>query len=137
MKNIFLTGNLHIGKSSAINTFLNSFQGTIGGFNTFRVTQDGKVIGFSMKDINVSEVHISAYIAKQTEKGSWIPVLDTFNDIGVDILKKALADKVDIIIMDELGFFEENAHPFQRAVYECLSSEIPVLGVIKKVPYKL
>ncbi|MCQ1528860.1 nucleoside-triphosphatase [Lutispora saccharofermentans] len=133
MKNIFLTGSIHIGKTTALNAYLSSFRGTVGGFSTFRMTHDDKVIGFSMKPLNARGTVMPAYIARQDEKGNWIPMPDTFNDMGVHILKKALEDKVDLIIMDELGFFEEHAYPFQKAVFECLDSHIPVLGVIKTV----
>ena len=132
MENIFLTGPVQIGKTTALNAFLNNFHGTIGGFKTFPVVQSNEKIGFSMKAINLSDSAMTAFISKKNEEGNWMPVLETFDDLGVKILKKALEDKVDLIIMDELGFLEENAHLFQKAVYECLDSEMPVLGVIKK-----
>lgn len=132
MKNIFLTGAIHIGKTTALNSFLNSFHGTIGGFKTFPVVQNNEKIGFSMKAINPSDGTMPAFIAKKNEENNWAAILGTFDDLGVHILKKALDNRVDLIIMDELGFFEENAYLFQKAVYECLDSKIPVLGVIKK-----
>lgn len=132
MKNIFLTGPIQIGKTTALNAFLSNFHGTIGGFKTSPVMQNNEKVGFSMKAIYPSDAAIDAFIAKKDEENNWMTVLETFDDLGVHILKKALKDKVALIIMDELGFFEEKAYLFQKTVYECLDSEIPVLGVIKK-----
>ena len=36
-----------------------------------------------------------------------------------------------VVLMDELGFMESNAHAFRRAVLETLDGEVPVLAAVK------
>ena len=56
--------------------------------------------------------------------------MDSF-DVGiVSILEKSLRDK-DIIILDELGFFENDSEKFKRKIYELLDSNKVILGTIK------
>ena len=47
---------------------------------------------------------------------------------GVALLEQA---GPPLILMDELGFMENEAHVFQQKVLEILDGNIPVLGVIK------
>jgi len=39
--------------------------------------------------------------------------------------------KHNIIVMDELGFFESKAFVFQRAVMQHIYGDVPILGAIK------
>jgi len=132
VKNIFLTGDIQVGKSTIINRITGDFQINVGGFKTQRHYEQNQLCGFymeSMNDYSQAEEHpLIGYCKNQR----WIAVPDTFDNFGVIILQRCLEQKPDLIIMDELGFFENKACRFQKIVQDCLSSEIPVLGVLKK-----
>lgn len=122
---IFLTGEKQIGKSTVINECLrilgirNPFV-SVGGFKT---VMDGNDI--VMHSINVSP-EISGLVGRRYESG--FP--DAFNTIGCEILSKSHGK--DILIMDELGWMEENAEAFNSAVESAITSNSNVLGVLRK-----
>lgn len=125
-----------MGKSTIIDRVLYSLNIKTGGFKTFRHYTDGEHDGFIMEDLNdekASSVH-RQFIAQKGDKDCWRILPETFESFGVDVLKKSLALDIDLIIMDELGFFESNAVNFQKQVFQCLSASRPVLGVIKMRP---
>ncbi|HHX51791.1 MAG TPA: hypothetical protein GX711_10170 [Clostridia bacterium] len=134
MKNIFLTGNKQVGKSTLINRVLEDFPIIIHGFRTLPHYDQEMVTGFLMESLRPSITYRNKpYIGRQLEDGRWISVPRTFEEFGTGILLDCIESKPDLILMDELGFFETHAPLFQETVLKCLSSTLPVLGVIKAV----
>ncbi|NLZ27767.1 MAG: hypothetical protein GX887_02225 [Firmicutes bacterium] len=132
--NIFLTGDIRVGKSVLIDRVVDDLYIKAGGFKTLRHYSAGKHDGFVMEDLNEEKVSPvrRLFIAEKGEKDRWKGVPETFEGFGVDILRKSLSSDIDLIIMDELGYFESGAMNFQQQVFKCLSASLPVLGVIKK-----
>ena len=52
---------------------------------------------------------------------------EVFDGLGVELLR---AQPGSLILMDELGFLEQDAAAFRREVLRCLDGSIPVLAVI-------
>ena len=132
--NFFITGNLHVGKSTLINWILDNCSfSDIAGFRTSRYYNNKKLEGFYIEDIrNKSENPKDKFIGRCINKDNWVSIPSTFDDYGVEILKGALEINPRLIVMDELGFFENEADEFQEMVLRVLDSEIPVLGVLKQ-----
>ncbi len=132
--NFFITGDLHVGKSTLINRILDDFSfSDIAGFRTSRYYRDKKLEGFYIEDIRSEyENPKDKFIGRCINKDNWISIPSTFDDYGVEILKRSLEMNPRLIIMDELGFFENEADIFQKMVLRVLDSEIPVLGVLKQ-----
>jgi len=133
MKNIFLTGEIKVGKSTLLNKALQSQNINVLGFKTLPVLENDILTGFTMQSLKTGDTYQDPYIGKQLPSGAWTAVPETFERYGVNILKAALAAEPDLILMDELGFFESQAREFQKLVHQCLASSIPVLGVIKPI----
>jgi len=116
MKNIFLTGDIQVGKSTILNSFLLNFKGSIGGFKTEPIFLDkGKT--FILKSLNHfnGKIEGNHYICKFSDAaGRLLPQVETFEGLGVSILKECLEKNPDVIIMDELGIFESHALNFQK-----------------------
>jgi nucleoside-triphosphatase THEP1 len=55
-----------------------------------------------------------------------------FDVHGTEILGNS--GRLDVIVMDELGFLESESALFQQAVLRRLSGEVPILGVIQPAP---
>ena len=54
---------------------------------------------------------------------------EVFDTYGTQLIHSA--SKKELIIMDEIGFIEEKAEQFQKAVLSAFDSNIPVLAAIK------
>lgn len=128
MKNIFLTGKKRIGKSTLIQHILDRLNLPVGGYITERIIEDNKRSYIIKSLYDHSESYPIANI-DDTDCSREI-FLDSF-DIGiVSILEKSLKNR-DIIILDELGFFENDSEKFKHKIYELLDSDKIILGVIK------
>ncbi|NLM43911.1 MAG: hypothetical protein GX201_07875 [Clostridiales bacterium] len=133
-KNIFITGNIKVGKSTLLQNVIGELQGTIAGFKTLPIMKDELRLGFIIApwEYNEEKLH-GRYIAKHLSDGNWIIFPKVFDTFGVKILYESLNKNPSLIIMDELGFFESHSFAFQKRVHLCLDSPITVLGVIKPV----
>ncbi|WP_411681363.1 nucleoside-triphosphatase [Clostridium thailandense] len=133
IKNIFLTGQIRIGKSTLLNHTLEKINGKIDGFRTLRYYEENELKGFYMKGLcEQNQSKELAFIGHCLGENQLRAVSKTFDTYGVEILNNCLNKKVDLIVMDELGFLERNAKLFQNKVWEALDSNIPVFGVLKQ-----
>lgn len=142
--NILLTGEVQTGKSTIIRRVTEKHpEWKIGGFVTlkmpgsFQVPEnwpedqifrpDAVCICRAGKPLFSSDLGI---VGDCGEYGFPKSFPDIFDSIG-----KRLAEDTagyDLMIMDELGFLENEAELFQGAVFRTLEADVPVLGVLKK-----
>lgn len=121
VKHIFLTGLRGVGKSTLLQQILQEFSGKVGGFQT--LWQNEKLYlmpwgtgGFSPEN----------QVAGRFDHARWRDS-KAFDAIAPTLFQ----EKCDLVVMDEVGFFEGNSPVFQQAILDCLDGEIPVFGVIK------
>lgn len=57
--------------------------------------------------------------------------MDIFNVIANDVLLKSLYNR-DLVVLDELGFMEENVSLFKDTIFKILNSDKPVIGVLRE-----
>lgn len=127
-KNIFIEGDIKSGKSFILNNVLKRLNIKFGGFKTLPLYYEGKKIGFKLIDLmNYNEEIVALY----NFDGNLIVNSYVFDDFGVKALENGLKN-YDLIVMDELGFFEDNSEKFKEKVFEVLKSEKNVIAVIKK-----
>ncbi len=137
MENLFLTGEVNIGKTTVLNAIkkkLNISENMIGGFLTKAFLEHNRVRGFYIDPINYNlkmPEFKKRIIGYTHDYINWTGVTDTFENFGVEILNYCLKSPFELIIMDELGFFESKAYIFQRKVHEIIESRKKVLGIIK------
>lgn len=132
--NFFLTGDLHVGKTTLVNRIVKNLPLTsVSGFQTSRYYKGDKLEGFYIEkfkeDTNEME---KQFIGKCINQNCWVSIPSTFDHYGVNIINNALKDSTELIIMDELGFFENEAVHFHQKVFMALDSDVPVLGVLKQ-----
>ena len=125
-KHIFLTGDIQIGKSTAITKAVDMLGITPAGFRTkgTNYTADGSsdVILYPAEK-TLETGHRAAHRSK-----TGITVFpEIFNTFGPIFLKRP----AELILMDELGYMESSAAEFRKAVFETLDGETPVLGAIR------
>ena len=54
---------------------------------------------------------------------------EVFDTLGAAYIRAGKPD--GILVMDEIGFFEQDAERFQSAVFDALDGDIPVLAAVK------
>lgn len=124
---IFLTGEIQVGKSFLINRVIADLGICPSGFRTLGDVFDAD--GSSAVRIYDAELHVPAENTIVAVRGpkcrQGFP--EVFDTIGTALLK----NPGELVLMDELGFFENDALQFQAAVLSILATDIPVLGVVK------
>ena len=131
---IFLTGDIQSGKSTIISKVYKHFQGVIGGFSTYfvgeRTSAEKKLYMSDM--MNISDIsERNTQVVTFFTRGIAQPVPEAFDRFGGEILRKARIS-AGLIIMDECGRLEKDAHVFQQEVLQTLDGNIPVIGVVRK-----
>ena len=137
INNILLTGEIKVGKSTIINSVIEHYyyDKKVSGFKTLPLYEEDIVKGYYIedqleKDSKKDKENIVGVLSEQN-KGC-IGIVKTFENRGVEILQNALKSNTDLILLDELGFFESKAEKFKQTVIEVIESENRVIGVLKK-----
>ena len=132
--NVFLTGDKNSGKSTIIDDFLSKYQGAVTGIRTIREKTDlDSFFGIYIFDVNDKnkKFDVKNRVGECKPDKSLTCFCDKLATLTLSYLKDY--KKSDIIVFDELGNLENDCIIFQKKVMECLSSDVPVLGVLKKV----
>lgn len=127
-RHLFLTGEKHIGKSTVIAKLLSSSDLTLGGFRTVR-TDTVFAPRFSVHMLRPDEVPTRENLLficreKSTDTAA------RFDALGCAALEHSAGTQ--LLLMDELGPTEAEAHTFQCAVLAALDGETPILGVLQQ-----
>lgn len=128
MKNIFLEGEIKVGKTFVLNKILQRLNIKFGGFKTIPIYENNKKVYFKLINLYTYEEDI---VAIYNIDGNLIVNSNVFDELGVKSLDDAIKN-CDLIIMDELGFLEDNSNRFKEKVFKILSSEKKVIAVIKE-----
>lgn len=137
-KQIVLQGERGAGKSTLIQRLAKNLNLTIGGYLTKAVYSEEKrcreIYMFPasslMADENQDETPLCkgrlCGIAMDGVKETYPDVFDTY---GVSLLEEA--ENVQLIIMDEIGFLENEAYAFQKKVLLALDGKTLMIAAIK------
>ncbi len=129
MKNLFLSGKRRVGKSTAIKRALEIAGIDYGGFFTYAVLEQGNIKGFNIRNILSQEEALIGYFDGNF---SIHAVKEGFETVGVNAVRNAVESSCPLIVMDELGFLEEEALAFQEEVLKALRGSKLVFGAIKE-----
>ncbi len=125
-KNLFLTGPLGSGKSTAIATALGADLTKAGGFLTVRERDDtGRAVAYHIQRPGGG----SREMIINYHKPPYSMYLDVFENFGVELLEEA--KQFPYIVLDEIGGFEVLCPKFMEVLMPLLASDIPCIGVMK------
>lgn len=134
MKNILLTGEVGVGKSTVICKVLSQLPQVIcGGFRTVSAMP---IVGGNLLEVYIEKAweetpHDADHmVGTRLGRGRFTSYPQIFDTVGTSILF-ATPNDATLMIMDELGMMEDNAKLFCQAVMGVLEGTLPVLGVIK------
>lgn len=130
---LLITGERNAGKSTLIERALGITGVTVGGFKSQANILNGKIEAFVIRPLGHQKIDPpSDSRIGIPGKYNWKGFPETFDTLGVEILKNALSGPEDVLLMDELGFFETEALAFQEKVLECLNQTTKkVIAVVK------
>jgi len=129
---VFLTGEIQLGKSTAIKKYLETRRGAdVRGFLTVspynnRPDRPVYIIPAQEKE----PIYSDKRICLLRRPGCFEPRPEVFDTIGVEIL--AGAENGELILMDEIGRAESRAALFRSRIEELIEGKVPILGVIQK-----
>ena len=126
-RHVLICGEVGVGKSTLINKLLAGTKKPVYGYCTKSLNK---------RDDGYHEIYM--YPPSDPEKKVYLADCDTkhrhintdvFETYGVELLNNVGND--GIILMDEIGFMENNAEKFKARVLEVLDGDVPVLGAVK------
>lgn len=135
--NLLLTGDPQVGKTTIIKKALQEIhtkQIKIGGFYTNEIRENKTRVGFEVKTILSNKKDVLAHVNFNSsfKVGKYGVNKNAFEKVIIDEFNLCSNEKVDLIIIDEIGKMEMISDFFCEKVIEILNGSIPVLGVIKK-----
>lgn len=128
MNNLFLTGKIGVGKTTLLKKVLKRIDLSVGGYTTEKnIQNDTKT--FTIKSLyDGTENHTMAHVNKSNySKKIFTKTFDTYLP---SIIQRSFENR-DLIVLDEIGFMEDQIHVFTSKIYEILDSDKFVFGVIK------
>jgi len=130
-KNLFLTSNPGVGKTTLIKEVCLPFMKEVGGFYTEEIREDGKRLGFKIKTFSGEEGILAQKGMKSQYKLNKYGIdIKTIENLGVKSIKDALKNK-KVVVIDEIGSMECISSLFREVIVECLNSEKNVLATIR------
>lgn len=131
-KNILLTGEPGVGKTTIIKAVLKMLPVAAQGFYTEEITAGKTRKGFHLISTSGEQLVIAHVNKKSTYRvGKYGVDVKLFEEAGVPLLEKALKDRAPLIVIDEIGKMECYSKNFRDQTLRCLDSPIPVLGTIQ------
>ena len=125
-RNLFLTGEIGVGKSTAVDAAVAQLGLTPGGFRTRfddKLAADRRLCLFPISGAD-------ARVAARFSDGHFLVDTACFDGFGAELIRAGLA--APLLLMDELGFLEARCAAFQAAVHEALDAPTPVLAVLRQ-----
>ncbi len=128
-RHLVITGNKKSGKTTVLKEILKDVP-SFGGITTCAIRDDQ----YAPRCVVLSDIKnpdINGIIAVRDEAGtSLLPLSDTFDQLGVDILNKCCQSSDELIVIDEIGFLENNAFLYQNEILKCFDKK--VIFIIRK-----
>lgn len=130
IRHVLFTGEIGMGKSTALRRMLSLLDARVQGIETYSPEPRG---------ITPKRLYLRAY--GSSEQGQLLCVLPegdkrgvapAFDSLGAALLERARA-QADMIVIDEIGRLEHSASAYHEALRACLDGDKPVVGVIRKL----
>ncbi len=142
---IGITGKPRIGKSTIVKAVIKRLKAdgiAVGGMLTSDISEGGRRVGFSIKDLNTGEMGILAHIRAQQKGpkvGRYVVNITDLEVLGYNAIRNAVTDSdIEFVIIDEIGPMELKSKRFMDAVEEAIASGKPMLvSVHQKSEHKL
>ncbi|MBI4052139.1 MAG: AAA family ATPase [Elusimicrobia bacterium] len=131
VKNLILTGNPGVGKTTLIREVALPFRDQLGGFYTQELMEQGKRMGFVLKTFDGREGVLARKGRPSSVKLNRYGIdLNVLEGVGVEALRLAMRHQ-KIVVVDEIGSMEILSDLFRETVLACFAASRPVLATIR------
>ena len=133
-RHLLICGERGVGKSTLICRLLAENRREVGGFVTKRLTRADEngffpIYLYPARQRAEERCNERANLVGTCDSRSSVRYPEVFDGLGVRLIESAPCR--GIILMDELGFLENDAMAFQAAVLRALDGDTPVLAAVK------
>lgn len=126
---LFLTGDIHAGKSTVVDRCLEAYAGPVLGFRSCKLAAEK---GEEVVLADISHPETRHVVARFMPGGPFLFFPEVFDGAGVNILKKIGPAHRGLVVMDEIGYIENDAPLFLKEIERVLALPLPVLAVFRK-----
>lgn len=134
-RHLLITGSKKSGKTTVLNEILKGENG-VGGIITDAI-RDNQIPPKYVILVDINDQNTTEIIAKRNASNTaLVPICETFEVFGVSILKQCIESDIETIVIDEIGFLEDNAPNYQKLIMACLDQK-KVIFVLRKQPTEL
>lgn len=126
---VFFTGDIQVGKSTALRETVRQLGCRCGGFQTV----------FARRGTGEARLHLCPWgdgrclpertVAAFSPGKGMKPLPGAFDRLGPPLLVPGPG--TELLVLDELGYLEQEAEGFRRAVFAALDGDTPCLGVLR------
>lgn len=133
-RHLLLCGERGVGKSTLIRRLLAENRREVGGFVTKRLTEADAngffpIYLYPARQREEERRSERANLVGTCDSRSSVRYPEVFDGLGTHLIESA--PRGGLILMDELGFLENDAKAFQTAVLRALDGDTPVLAAVK------
>lgn len=137
VKQLFLQGDIRVGKSYLLKQALRPHRGNAGGFYVEKKTEEGQCVSYILRSVRKDRLRQrSAFPPEQVflsrEDGGWKFHPEVFDGWAADLLEQEMADPPAVILLDEIGGMELACRRFTEVLYRLFDSGVPCVGVYKQ-----
>ena len=112
-RHIFLTGEKQVGKSTLWQRLIARQQLRCAGFETRLLMLEGQRRGFILHGrVDMDPASNDCIVSVRTGPRKSVPVLDVFNENGVEILRRSLDSDAPFLLMDNWASWSARRKPF-------------------------
>ena len=134
---IFISGEIGVGKSTAIRRAVLASGIDYGGFRTVGAAAEGAASGVYIIPAAYAQIPpypSAALVALRDPNRPPRVFPQGFEQEGLRLLQSEQTRRARLILMDELGFLESDSPLFRAEVLRLLDGPTPILGVVKPRP---
>jgi nucleoside-triphosphatase len=133
-RNILITGDPGVGKTTLIRKAVERSQLDAGGFYTQELREGGRRVGFELRTL-AGEKGILAHVDIRSpfRVGKYGVELRSLEELGVVAIRRAIRAR-SLIAIDEIGRMELYSTMFRQCVLDALDSSCPLLATVGPQP---
>jgi nucleoside-triphosphatase len=130
--NLLITGAPGVGKTTVLQSLLETIALPVRGFYTAEVREQGRRVGFALHTLE-GDRHIFAHVNFRTRfrVGRYGVRVDILDDWGVTQILAGIEEEA-VLVIDEIGKMELFSQAFREAVIQALDSPSPVIATLTR-----